>query len=72
LKERKKKAFVPAYNLAVIQLALKDRSAALNSLQQAVDEHDWAILVLAVEPRLDPLRNEPVFQELLKRVKLPM
>jgi TolB-like protein/DNA-binding winged helix-turn-helix (wHTH) protein len=70
LEERRKNAFVPAYNLAVIHTALKENAVALEYLQQAYDEHDWALFVFAVEPRLDPLRDENRFQELAKKLAL--
>jgi TolB-like protein/DNA-binding winged helix-turn-helix (wHTH) protein len=68
LEERRKSAFVPAYNLAVIHTALKENAVALEYLQQAYDENDWALFVFAVEPRLDPLRDESRFQELAKKL----
>ena len=71
LLERKKNAFVPAYNLAIINVALNQNDVALEYLQQAYDERDWALAVLATEPRLDPLRGEPRFQELARRLALP-
>ena len=71
LEDRKKNAFVPAYNLAVIHIALNENDAALKYLQQAYDEHDWALFVLAVEPRVDPLRNMPAFRQLAKSLALP-
>lgn len=70
LLERKKNAFVPAYNLAIINVALNQNDVALEYLQQAYDERDWALAVLATEPRLDPLRGEPRFQELARRLAL--
>jgi TolB-like protein/DNA-binding winged helix-turn-helix (wHTH) protein/tetratricopeptide (TPR) repeat protein len=71
LQERKKNTFVPAYNLAIIYLALNQNDVALAYLQQAYDEEDWAMFVLSVEPRFDPLRREPGFQELARRLALP-
>jgi TolB-like protein/DNA-binding winged helix-turn-helix (wHTH) protein len=68
LEERKKNTFVPAYNLAVIHTALKENVVALEYLQRAYDEHDWALIVLATEPRLDALRNDERFQELAKKL----
>jgi TolB-like protein/DNA-binding winged helix-turn-helix (wHTH) protein len=70
LEERRKSAFVPAYNLAVIHTALEENAVALEYLQQAYDENDWALFVFAVEPRLDPLRDEIRFQELAKKLAL--
>lgn len=71
LKEKSRRDFVPAYSLAVIHVALNEKDAALNYLQKAFGERDWAIEVLAVEPRLDPLRGNSSFQELLAKGRLP-
>ena len=70
LQERSKRGYVPAYDLAIVHLALREKEAALQWLERAYDEHDWALMVLAVEPRLDPLRSEPHFQVLLRKVGL--
>lgn len=68
LDERAKSSFVPAYNLAIVHIALHENDAALKYLQQAYDEHDWALLALLVEPRLDPLRNDPRFRAIVTKV----
>jgi tetratricopeptide (TPR) repeat protein len=70
LQERSKRVYVPAYDLAVVHLALGENEAALQWLQRAYDEHDWGLVVLAVEPRLDPLRSDPRFQGLVRKVGL--
>jgi len=70
LEERSKRGYVPAYDLAVVHLALGEKEAALQWLQRAYDEHDWALMVVAVEPRLDPLRSDPRFQGLVRKVGL--
>jgi eukaryotic-like serine/threonine-protein kinase len=72
LEERSRHTFVPAYNLAVIHIALSENEAALQYLEKAYQEHDWALLVLAVEPRVDPVRKDPRFQELSVKLKLPL
>lgn len=68
LEEKSKHQFVPAYNLAVIHTALQEKDAALHYLQTAYEERDWALTVLAVEPRFDPLRADPRFQTLARKV----
>jgi tetratricopeptide (TPR) repeat protein len=70
LEERSKHDFVPAYNLAVIHTALKENDAARHDLQKAYEERDWALMVLAVEPRFDPLRPDPRFRDLVREVGL--
>jgi serine/threonine-protein kinase len=70
LEERSKEGYVPAYDLAVVHLALGEKEPALRWLQRAYDEHDWGLIVLAVEPRLDPLSSDPRFQRLVRSVGL--
>jgi len=72
LKEKSKRDWVPAYNLAVIHVALNEKETALHYLQKAYLERDWAMMVLAVEPRLDPVRGNSGFQELLGKCTLPL
>lgn len=72
LKDKSKRDWVPAYNLAVIHVALNEKEIALHYLQMAYLERDWAMMVLAVEPRLDPLRGNSSFQELLGKCRLPL
>jgi TolB-like protein/DNA-binding winged helix-turn-helix (wHTH) protein/Tfp pilus assembly protein PilF len=70
LEGRSTSAFVPAYDFAVIHIALDEEEVAVRYLQQAYENRDWALVVLAVEPRLDPLRRDPRFQEILAKLNL--
>jgi TolB-like protein/DNA-binding winged helix-turn-helix (wHTH) protein/Flp pilus assembly protein TadD len=70
LEERSVRSFVPAYNLAVINIALDNKETAMRYMQQAYENRDWAMLVLAEEPRVDPLRRDPRFQEILAKLNL--
>jgi tetratricopeptide (TPR) repeat protein len=71
LERRSTSAFVPAYNFAVIHIALNEHEVAMRYMQQAYENRDWAFLVLATEPRLDPLRRDPRFQEISAKLKFP-
>ena len=71
LEGRSTSAFVPAYNFAIIHIALNEEEVAMRYMQQAYENRDWALLVLAVEPRLDPLRRDPRFQEISAKLKFP-
>lgn len=53
---------------ASAQLGETDR--ALSLLEQACARHSYGIRYLKVHPNLDPLRREPRFQDLLRRVGL--
>ncbi|MGZ6126186.1 MAG: protein kinase domain-containing protein [Myxococcales bacterium] len=61
----REKRYVPAYDLALVRLALADHAGALRFLRETIDERSsWAIF-MAVDPRLQPLSREPAFGELL-------
>jgi TolB-like protein/DNA-binding winged helix-turn-helix (wHTH) protein len=59
----------PSY-LAIVYIALGDRDRAFAYLQKSCDERSEHILYLGVEPLVDPLRGDPRFDALLKRVGL--
>lgn len=54
-----------SYQRAVLNAQLGARDQALDSLQEAAHERASGIEFVAVDPRLDTLRNIPRFQELL-------
>ena len=67
--------FVPE-NLAVAYVALGDKDRAFYWLQQGYDHrelasHDWGAMILKVDPLLAPLRSDPRFKDLLRRMGLP-
>ena len=45
--------------------------AAFKLLDQAYDERSIDLVLTKVDPRLDPLRDDPRFQELVKKVGIP-
>src|SRR5262249_2224867 len=63
-----KKASVSPYNRARIHARLGERDKALEWLQQAYDIHSDQLVLLKVDPLLDPLRSDARFQDLLRRV----
>lgn len=71
LEERSRTTYVPPFLLSAIYLALGDRNRTLDLLEQAYREHDWGLVWMKVAPKLDPLRSEPRFTELLRRMKFP-
>ncbi|MBI1760528.1 MAG: winged helix-turn-helix domain-containing protein [Acidobacteria bacterium] len=62
--------YVSAYYLAILAVGLGEKERAFDLLAKAVEEHADALVLLAVEPKFDPLRNEPRFQALLQRLGL--
>jgi TolB-like protein/Tfp pilus assembly protein PilF len=71
LNERSKTRYVAAFDLATIHLGLGDRDRALAWLERAYEERSAALGYISVYPMFDPLRSEPRFQDLLRRIDLP-
>ena len=65
-----KQRYVPSYEKALIYVGLGEKSQALTELGEAYKEGSYWMLNLRYEPRLDPLRSEPRFTELLLRLGL--
>ena len=63
--------YVTPYGFALIHTALGEKSAALDWLEKAYEERNGWMVYLQVEPRLDTLRGEPRFQDLLARMNFP-
>ncbi len=70
LKARRDRQYVSPWGLASIYARLGETGFALEWLERAYDEHDSTLVWLKVHPRFDPLRSEPRFLELLKRLGL--
>lgn len=70
LEELSTKKYVSPYLRAQIYLSLGDKDQTFHWLQEAYDARSDALVYLKVDPRLDPLRNDPRFVDLLRRMKL--
>jgi TolB-like protein/DNA-binding winged helix-turn-helix (wHTH) protein/Tfp pilus assembly protein PilF len=68
LKESSAKHYFPPYYLALIYVGLGEREEALNLLERAYEERYPWLIHLNVDPRLDPLRSEPRFKNLVSRI----
>lgn len=56
------------YIVATFYVELGEKDKALAILNQMYKEHNCELILLKVDPRLDPLRDDPGFQDLLRRV----
>ncbi len=68
--ERTSSGPVPPYQMALIYTSLGEKEQAFEWLEKAVQEHTWQLPWLRVEPGFGPLRSDPRFQDLLRRVNL--
>jgi tetratricopeptide (TPR) repeat protein len=61
---------VGRYEIALVYTGLGDKQAAFKWLEEAYRTHDVGMVYLKIDPCLDPLRSDPHFDELLRRVGL--
>ncbi|MFN2511461.1 MAG: protein kinase [Pyrinomonadaceae bacterium] len=63
--------YVVKYRVAHLYAMLGDRDRAFAELEESLAASDWDINRLKVDPFMDPLRGDPRFADLLKRLNLP-
>ncbi|MGB8985940.1 MAG: protein kinase [Candidatus Sulfotelmatobacter sp.] len=66
-----KEKYVAPYFLAGIHIGLGDSNRAMEYLEKSYEEHSHWLLYLHIDPSMDGLRDDPHFQDLLRRVGLP-
>jgi TolB-like protein/cytochrome c-type biogenesis protein CcmH/NrfG len=62
--------YVSPLYVAMIYVGLDEKSTALDWLERAYAERSDRLIYLLVEPAADPLRSEPRFRDLLRRIGL--
>jgi TolB-like protein/DNA-binding winged helix-turn-helix (wHTH) protein/Flp pilus assembly protein TadD len=63
--------YVDATRFALIYTGLGERERAMEWLEKAYERRDMGLIMLRPDPRFDPLRNDPRYQSLIRRMKLP-
>ncbi len=71
LEERSKERYVPSDHFAIVHIGLGQNDDALKRLEKGYEEHSGWMAFLNVEPVFDPLRDDPRFQDLLRRMNFP-
>ena len=71
LNDMSKHAYVSPYDIAILYVGLGDKEHAFDELNQAYEDRAGWIINLNVEPIFDPLRSDPRFAELVRRMKFP-
>ncbi len=59
------------YELATAYTALGDRNNAFRALEEAYADRVPSMIYTKVDPALDPLRSDPLFQAFLRRMNFP-
>jgi DNA-binding winged helix-turn-helix (wHTH) protein/TolB-like protein/tetratricopeptide (TPR) repeat protein len=70
LKALSRTHYVPPYHFAWIYTGLGDRDRAIGELEEVYREHTQHVVDFKTVPMFDPLRSDPRYQDLLKRVGL--
>jgi len=70
LEERQKTEYVPAGAFVNAYLGLDEKEQAFGALEQAYKERSNILQFLKTHPYFDPIRNDPRFADLLRRVGL--
>ena len=71
LNERAKKKYVSSYQIALVYLGLHQNDQAMKQLENAYQERSTLLSYLKMDPRFDPLRSDPRFNALLRKMRLP-
>jgi TolB-like protein/Flp pilus assembly protein TadD len=59
-----KHGYVSAFDMAIVYTGMGDKEKAFDWLQKAFEERSFWLIFSRWEPRLDPLRSDPRFQDL--------
>ena len=65
------KEYVSPTELTALYVALGEREQAFAALERAYTDHDLQLGSLGTDSNFDPLRSDPRFQDLMRRVGLP-
>jgi len=71
LRELEKIEPVDSYDFAVLYVGLGDKDKAFVEMEKSFNERGYYVPLLRVDPLMDPLRDDPRFADLIKRVGLP-
>jgi tetratricopeptide (TPR) repeat protein len=70
LQEHVRKNGVGRYEIALVYAGMGRKQDAFKWLEESYQAHDVGLLYLKVDPCLDPLRSDPRFDDLMRRVGL--
>lgn len=70
LNELSKQRYVSPISRTAIHIGLGEKERAFEWLEKAYVERVWVLGMLKVEPMFDPLRSDPRYADLLRRMNL--
>jgi tetratricopeptide (TPR) repeat protein len=72
LKKLPKDSYVPSYDVAAICMGLGERDEAIKWLQRAFEDHAPYFSAINIDPIFDSLHSDLRFQDLVRRIGLPL
>ncbi|MEJ7812489.1 MAG: protein kinase [Gemmatimonadaceae bacterium] len=70
LEARAVRELIPPISFAFLHAAVGDTEMAFHWMERSYEARDFWLVMLAVEPRMDPLRGDPRFEDLVQRIGL--
>jgi len=67
-----KEKYIAPYFFAGIHAGLGENGRAIQYLEESYEEHSHWLIYLHIDPSMDGLRSDPRFQDLLRRIGLPL
>jgi tetratricopeptide (TPR) repeat protein len=67
-----KQKYVAPYFFAGIHIGLEEDDLAIEYLEKSFEEHSHWLIYLHIDPSMDGVRSNPRFQDVLRRVGLPL
>ena len=71
LQRRAQRGYVGPNFFVVVYAGLGEREKTLDALERAYADRHWGLVWLKVEPKFDPLRSDPRYADLLRRMDFP-
>lgn len=65
-----KHAYVPPYQIAVVYVGLGEKDLAFDWLRRAFADRSFELLFLKIDERMDAVRSDPRFSDLVRRMNL--
>jgi serine/threonine protein kinase/tetratricopeptide (TPR) repeat protein len=63
--------YLPAFSIATVYAGLADKEQTIFWLNKGYEERNDDMIYMKIEPVLDPIRSDPRFQDLIRRVGFP-
>ncbi len=70
LKEASKQRYVAPFDIAVVYAGLKDTDQTFKYLEMAYEDRSERLIRLRIDPRFDGIRDDPRYQDILRRMHL--